>query len=387
MMRVRTALFLMIFGLFAAGSSFLWVHLAWAETSPGEGTGSYVIRPGDTLWDIARGEWGDPFLWPKLWEANPYIKNPDLIYPDDVLAIPQNIPPNIPSPTPEPSSEPASAVPGVSVPVEAPPVEAGAAEGALPTSGESEHRPSPVVSAEPRSERVSRMSPETVAILPPASPSLPRASSPVSPHEIASGGSILEKVSPVGFVTGSEEEKTLLGTGDTLSIRLVSGARVAPDELYTLYRPVKQVRHPKTHRMMGTLIRTLGLLKILAVEKDKAMGEILQSYDFVTQDDGLAAYQPPPPFPSVLPVPGPLVAGTIVETSEGKTNAGQHDTVYLDKGARDGVGPGQSFSVFRDEEGIGELLILAVQPRSATALITRSRDTILPGDAFRPRTP
>jgi hypothetical protein len=34
----------------------------------------------------------DPFLWPFIWKANPYIANPDLIYPGNNLAIPSLAP-------------------------------------------------------------------------------------------------------------------------------------------------------------------------------------------------------------------------------------------------------------------------------------------------------
>jgi hypothetical protein len=48
---------------------------------------SYIIKKGDTLWDLAFTFLGDPFMWPELWHSNQYIKNPNLIYPGDSLAI------------------------------------------------------------------------------------------------------------------------------------------------------------------------------------------------------------------------------------------------------------------------------------------------------------
>jgi hypothetical protein len=47
----------------------------------------YIIRKGDTLWDIAFRFLGDPFAWPQIWHQNPYIKDPNLIFPGDKLTI------------------------------------------------------------------------------------------------------------------------------------------------------------------------------------------------------------------------------------------------------------------------------------------------------------
>lgn len=43
------------------------------------------------LWNIAKKDeiYGDPFMWPKIWQANTdQIRNPDLIFPGQVLQIP-----------------------------------------------------------------------------------------------------------------------------------------------------------------------------------------------------------------------------------------------------------------------------------------------------------
>jgi len=63
----------------------LQVSLQNADTS--DQVVTYVVKDGDTFWDLAFEFTGDPFEWPFLWEGNPHIKNPDLIYPGDRLLI------------------------------------------------------------------------------------------------------------------------------------------------------------------------------------------------------------------------------------------------------------------------------------------------------------
>jgi hypothetical protein len=72
--------------LFAGLLVTVAVYAASAQLRPGH-PDTYVVKKGDTLWDISARFLAKPWLWPEIWQANPQVHNPHLIYPGDVLNL------------------------------------------------------------------------------------------------------------------------------------------------------------------------------------------------------------------------------------------------------------------------------------------------------------
>jgi nucleoid-associated protein YgaU len=67
------------------------VQGASSSTSPTERQRTITVQPGDSLSKIAKRELGDADKWHAIYEANrDKIKDPDRIFPGEVLTLPSN---------------------------------------------------------------------------------------------------------------------------------------------------------------------------------------------------------------------------------------------------------------------------------------------------------
>lgn len=80
----------------------LTLFLSWSPKSPLAQPPTHTVVEGDTLWGLCRDYYGDEGLWPRLWEMNPFVTNPHLLRPGDVLVLlegagPKAMPPEAPA--------------------------------------------------------------------------------------------------------------------------------------------------------------------------------------------------------------------------------------------------------------------------------------------------
>lgn len=341
----------------------------------------YLVKEGDTLWDISTNIMKDPFLWPRLWKDNKYIINPDLIYPGNVIILPgEEIVIKEAEPVTAPLTAPKEAEPEpIRKAEEVPPPAAEAEEAALPVE---EEFAAPAVTPQKEARPFTL---EGVGVL-------------TDEVLLFSSGFVVSRLEDKGVIVGSWDKKVLLSDNDVIYINRKNNPAIANGDKYTIYKVVRQVKHPITEKKMGHLVKILGVVQITDVKKDVATGTIIRSFDYIGYGDKLMPYKKALVTDELLKekTSARKLKGYIVEVKDAKIQNAQLDVVYIDKGTKDGVTIGERFVVIRPGEKtsrysvgegmklpgqiVGELKILSVQEGTSAALVLNSVRTITKGD-------
>ncbi len=301
-------------------------------------SGEYIVKKSDTLWGISGSKLQDPFLWPKLWNLNPHIKNPNRIYPGDKITMPSG-------------QEPAAAT-------------------ASPAS------------AEKTKDAAIKIKPKQVQGLSAAQneehPTVHKGYI-INQQLLLSSGWISDEVKGVGEIFASPMQKGISGKGDSVYLKLNQGET---SQRFIVIRDYGLVRHPKTDKIMGHLIRVTGILAIKGMENNHPKAEILASFEDIQTGDALLPYKETVPPVTTDIIKTPDVAGYIVHSSVGALSSAKGDVVFLDRGLNDGLQPGDVFAVFSDkpvEREIGTIQIVALQPATSSAVILSSTEDVVTG--------
>ena len=321
----------------------------------------YIIVKGDTLWDISNSFLKDPFLWPLIWKVNPYITNPDLIYPGNKLVIPD--------------------LSQIERAMERPAEQATEQE----KPGEREVAGLPKGPAKPTDkEPEAEEPPPTRKLILPEEMRVPI----IDKYAMVNAGFVNAEETDDRIV-GSLEPKTIFAYDDILYVKTPSQEGVEPGDRFLIYKPVKRVRHPDTGSTVGRLIKVLGILQITAKDTEDVMtARVTLSFDAIAKGDLITPYQEPTLVYPRKEAPEPKdITGFIIEVVDGRTINAQIDIVYLDLGTADGVEPGDRFTVYVDSQRrgfprkvLGEVQVFLVKERTSTAIVKKSVDVLAKGD-------
>jgi hypothetical protein len=262
---------------------------------PGHPT-QYTVQRGDTLWDISGRFLDRPWLWPEIWQANPQIKNPDLIYPGDVLEL---------------------------VYVEGRPAlrhRAGGAGG--------------VVKLSPRI----RSTPTVAAI-----PTVPMdAIGPFLSRPIVVDAE--EALSTAPYVLAFAEERIAVGAGDRLYARHVESPIGTK---FDIVRASGELLDGDTGEELGYGAVFVGTASLQAPGEPATL-VVTRADREILPGDRLIAATEEEPFQNFHPKPPSVpVHGSIIAVIGGVAEIGQYNVVVLDRGSRDGLEAGTVLRIDR----------------------------------------
>jgi nucleoid-associated protein YgaU len=263
---------------------------------------TYTVIPGDTLWDISAKFLREPWQWPELWQANPRIENPDLIYPGDSLAL---------------------------VYVNGQPrltLDRGASRGTLKLS--------PRVRSSPVAEAI---------------PSIPLRSI----KSFLLSNRIVDKVEDFDkapYIVAGDAERVLSGVGDRIFAR---GQFDPAQPVYGIFRQGKTYTDPQTQAFLGINADDIGSGEILATEGDVATLALQRTTQEVRLGDRLFSGEERSINTTFMPsAPKNEINGLIIDVPRGVTQVGALDVVTLNKGQRDGLAEGNVLEVMKTGETV-----------------------------------
>ncbi|MFI3137540.1 MAG: LysM peptidoglycan-binding domain-containing protein [Methylococcaceae bacterium] len=263
----------------------------------------YLVVEGDTLWNIAGKFLKKPAQWPRVWKANPSIKNPNLIYPGDVLAF-----------------SVVNGKPQISV----------AQRKSVSVDGDEKLSPgyeklSPKIRETSITEAI-KMLPTTAIDQYLSSPKV------VSEHEL--------DIAP--YVLSFAGEHLVAGAGDRVYVRTIPESE---NVNYTIYRKGRAYVDPDNNETLGyeaEFIADASLQKAgdpATLLINKASSEIRSGDRLMpgAAGDITLNYFPRPPEKPVN--------GSIVGVLGGVSQIGQYNIVVLNKGAQDGLAVGHVLDI------------------------------------------
>jgi hypothetical protein len=282
-------------------------NAAPAQTAEGGGPAvnpnapeSYVVKRGDTLWGIAKVFLRDPWFWPEIWQVNPQIQNPHLIYPGDTLRL---------------------------VYIDGRPT--------IMLQRGNDARVEPRVRSQPFEGAVTTIPYETVAAF-------------MSKPTVLTSDQI--KAAP--YVLTTRDLHVAMADGDTLYAR----GFTAPVELGTHFNVVHvgdPLRDPDDNRIVGYDGIFTGAGHVTR-GGDPVTLIMTESTRETEAGDKLFAGGVDVPLDFIPSAPKTKTSGRIMAVSNGVTVIGQYEVVVINRGAADGLAPGNVLAVYHAGDVIAD---------------------------------
>lgn len=253
----------------------------------------YVVVKGDTLWDISAKFLQYPWHWPEIWQVNPQVENPHLIYPGDELTL--------------------------------------------------VYRDGRPVLELNRGQQTFKLSPEMREI---------RMDEAINTIPLSIIRPFLNKPRVVGvevldaapYVVATEDERLLSGAGDIVYAR---GIMDSETEDFSIFRGGKIYFDPNTGEELGVEAIYTGDAVITQPGDVSTLNLTYTSREVMVGDKLLPVEEEDFDLNFFPRAPSQPMEGTIISVFDGVSQIGQYQIVVLNLGTRDGLESGHVLSVYK----------------------------------------
>jgi hypothetical protein len=346
------------------------------DAAPGE---THTVARGDTLWDLSQQYLGSAWYWPKVWAYNPEIANPHWIYPGNQVRF-------YPSGEEGPSR-----------------IDVSQADGSSGGEGSDlQSEDSTLIDGGESSDLVSSEEDEgTVQVSGPIGYK-PKGN---TQRVVSEGFVTTREVEEAGSIKGSFAEHAMLTFLDEVYVTFKAKGVGRVGDRYMIFRPNGSVSHPRKGGRVGYITKLLGTMRVVKLHEKMVTAKIDQAWDEITRGDLVGPYGEKVGVQvSARPNRTDMEAVVVAALTPDQTFYGEHHIIIVDKGSKDGVEPGNSFTVVRQGdrggdflnpsegndknyplEDVGTCLALDVKETASTCILTRSLREIVTGDRLQMR--
>ena len=299
-------LYLWLLAVVLHGSAALTYAAAAVPELTANHPSRYIVQRGDTLWDISGRFLKQPWLWPSVWQVNPQIKNPHLIYPGDEVYLSYR-------------------------------------DGRPIVSLRRRARPGHV-----------RLSPSArvTSLVNEAIPTIPVDAI----HQFLTRPRVVtdEEFSAAPYILSVGREALIGRPGNKVYVRGVNDDSVLRFSVYRRGKPYINPSDPD--EILG--YEALHVADAALDESgDPASLVLTRTFREVLVGDRLMASNDDARYQSYMPrSPERDLQGEIISVVDGVTQIGQYQTVVVNLGTRDGLAPGHVFAVYRRGDTIEDPL-------------------------------
>lgn len=359
--------------------------LAWAQEPASQ---THTVRKGDTLWDLARQYRNDPFLWPDIYRLNTaVVEDPHWIYPGEVLRLdPSEAVAAVPSTdTPLPADtaladSALSAPVAVEEPAAPDPADAPASLATLTEqpqdAGDGEGEMAPLFGKPAVKTMEETLRAYTHQVYRPLRRSEFYSSGFLSENERLPYGNVLGPVTPPQIRAQARNVNAL-----PYSVLAIEPPARGTYQIGDTLLVVQTGREIENH---GDVVLPTGMVQVIDTAGRRYLAEVVAIYGPIRAGQHVLPAEAWGGYGGserAVPVEHGVTAKLLGGANRQDLKAPQM-VVFLDKGRRDGVAPGDIFEIrrtpaelsdgtIRVDEVMATLQVVHVRDRSATARLLR----------------